>query len=67
MVSLCVQQCEFVLTRALARAVWCPCPVAGVVHPWVGQIRLKRNVKTLFETDESGDVVPLSEATADLS
>ena len=45
--------------------------IAGMLHPWPGQIRLKRNVfKTLFTssgTDELRDVAPLSEATADLS
>ena len=45
-----------------------------MLHPWVGQIRLKRNVfKTLFTSSWDGRVGalggkrPLAEATAELS
>ena len=56
------------------RNLSCALVIFGVVHPWVGQIRLKCNVfktkfacLTVWGTDELRDTTPLSEATADLS
>ena len=51
------------------RNLSCALVIFGVVHPWVGQIRLNRDVfkdeirVDLSGTDETGDAAPLSEAT----